>query len=40
MGPVRGGFEEIAPSLLGEGGGAVLSPALSSGDVLSPVAAW
>ena len=32
--------EELAPPLLGAGGGAVLSPSLTSGDVLSPIAAW
>lgn len=33
-------IEEIAPPLLGKGGGPVFSPMLSTGDVLSPVAAW
>jgi hypothetical protein len=31
---------EIAPPLLGESGGPVFSPALGTGDVLAPVAAW
>jgi hypothetical protein len=33
-------IDEIAPPLLGEGGGAALPRPLSTGDVLSPIAAW
>jgi hypothetical protein len=32
--------EDVFPPFLGSGGGAILPPALSSGDVIEPVAAW